>query len=84
MGEAGREFNRSLQPVQSKKINFHEEIHIFHNESDIAEVDANERMIFIVIFRRLSNSDFLTLLKLFALYTNCIVSFVGNGEDVLK
>lgn len=71
-------------PVEIKKINFQEDVSFVHNEHDIAQVDANNRMLFVVLFRRLSNADFLTLLKLFALYTNCVVSFVGRREAETK
>lgn len=70
--------------MEAKKINFQEEFTIVHNENDISEVDTNDRLLFVILFRRLSNQDFLTLLKLFALYTNCVVSFVGNRIEAFK
>jgi hypothetical protein len=66
--------------IEPKKINFQEEIHASHNEYDINEVDLNEKAIFMLFFRRLSNSDFLTFFKLFALYSNCVISYLGSRK----
>ena len=64
--------------VHPKVINFQEDIPFVHNENDFLGVDHNEKIIFLVLFRRLSNKDFLTLFKLFALYTNCVISYLGK------
>lgn len=64
---------------KSMEINFHENVPTPTDYNDIASIDLNERLVFITIYRRLPPRDFMTLLKLFALYSNSIVSYVGNS-----
>ena len=49
-----------------------------HEENDVADVDSNEKTVFLAFFRRLSNPDFFSLLKLFALYSNSVISYFGK------
>lgn len=78
---APRGLNGNARAPEPQKIDFQAEVHFFHNDNDIGEAEGKDRMLFIVLFRRLSNADFLTLLKLFSLYSNCIVSFVGGAKQ---
>lgn len=64
--------------VDPNEINFHEEVPVSQDYNDIAHIHHNERLVFLTIFRRLSNRDFMTLLKLFALYSNSVLSYIGT------
>ena len=64
-------------------MNFKDAVEFYHNDTDFMDVYKNEKLIFIILFRRLSNENFLTLFKLFALYTNSIISYLGTSSKVV-
>lgn len=61
-----------------REIDFHEDLVVRVEENDILDIENNERYIFTVLYRRLSNDDFLTLVKLFCLYAKSVLSFSGK------
>ena len=70
--------NGIVNTTEPKKVDFAEDVNIVYNENDISEIEINEKIIFLILFRRLSNADFVTLFKLFALYTNSVVTYLGK------
>ena len=70
--------NGIMNTMEPKKVDFTEDVNIVYNENDISEIEINEKIIFLILFRRLSNADFVTLFKLFALYTNSVVTYLGK------
>jgi hypothetical protein len=61
-----------------RQINYHEDIDYIVDENDIQNAEANEKLLFIALFRRLKIQDFITFLKLFGLYTYSVISYVGR------
>jgi hypothetical protein len=70
--------NTENEEPKSTEINFNDNVPVPVDYNDIACIDMNERLVFLTIYRRLPPRDFMTLLKLFALYSNSIVSYVGK------
>lgn len=64
--------------IPPKAVDYHEDLDPIYDENDIADVENNTKSIFIVLFRRLPNKDFITLLKLFGLYCYSVISFLGR------
>lgn len=60
------------------RVDFHKEMQVNFDENDIDEIQHNEKLIFLVLYRRLSDADLLVLLKLFALYSNSVISYLGG------
>ena len=64
--------------MSEKEVDFQKEVPVTLDPDDVSHVQVNEKVVFLALFRRLSNADFVTLLKLFTLYSNCVISYVGG------
>ena len=63
---------------ESNVIDFHKEMQVNFDENDVEEIQNNEKMVFLVLYRRLCNEDMVMLMKFFALYSNSIISYLGK------
>jgi hypothetical protein len=73
--------NEEAKIFEPNKINFQKEIDVNFNENDIEDIHLNEKVVFLALYRRLSNPDFMTILKIFSLYTNSVISYLGKQHE---